>query len=1216
MLRQFVICILVIFLSLITMGCNDDAVCPQSPFVLITSPTQGQTVFDIDTQTPGIQIEVRVQTNLTNGAEVGLMVTSTTGSTPYTETADANGVATFTNITVGEGEFTLDATAADSTCGNANTSITATAADTIACLPTLREGGVTTDFYGSVLVLNQSLDTNASQQDFQGNIDVATLAGYQVSIIVTDPATGTETTIAQGAADTTGTLSAAATLPQGIVSIRAECINSSGNIQLASTPLTFRVDTEAPSCQLTAPAASAVVLPTDDTDNDASNGTQFVFSGEVTGDDVEGEVPSFAFDSTVLDGSAIDSSGASSVTVTLSNDGSFQATFTAQDRAENTCSASNDFSYASQGCSITFVSPTTTVSSDANSNASDGVQVAVDLQVDSGLCDGETITLDCGLGESATTVPAGGATQIEVTVCDQAECDVSQTCTASVTSTQGFPTTQTATIDVDTAPPSVSLQFVNPATVCGATITEDVDVDGNASNGIQIDVRAISPLAASRTIEVTNSSGTTSTPTTQGGDATVTLEFGSNDVVAYALDALGNQGSSGSCSINLAEIIINFDAPISTGIVGQADGSISGSSLILDVCGTVSNSSATIQLTINGSATLPPIVTGNTWCANNVILTESPPVHTLVAVATAGSKMGQVMQQVTVDLSGPPAISNLTLSAKTRRSIQAEWTAPSDNGNAVDGYLIKYATTLLTDANFDSIGTSVTSPTPAAPGTTETLIIDGLKAGTLYYVGVVSIDVAGNRASVIASGPIMPDFDVTAEYVHPDALAINGGFGFATVGGLFNGDNFYDLAVAAPFENNGMGAVYVFFGSATGLSTSPDASLFGTTPSGQFGNSITAIEWSEVGRHDLVVSVPFAGDGTVFIFNGGSNFDSTADVEIGVDTGAGWYASSFLGWVVTAARFDGDSVDDLIISAPGGGSSNGGFVIVYGNSANFSGTPILLNETSATNMDGAIVDIVSDPDATTFDLFGIYMANIGPTRGAGDFDSIAVAYNDSNRVSLFRGQSAKPTTAGSHFRNFTIGTDVTVIDPSATTGTLFGWSLGSISDQNSDGNRDLVIGAYRNDSDTGRVVIVDGDTVGTGGVASIATSGVLLTDIFGGSYSIFGSSILNNRSGSDADFDGDGIDDLMITGLKNGTVSTLIWFGDTIPTGIINADSADHEVSATSGFTGAIPTNGGTPHTMTLIGDINGDGLSDICLAESTANGRNGAANILWDDGI
>jgi hypothetical protein len=232
-------------------------------------------------------------------------------------------------------------------------------------------------------------------------------------------------------------------------------------------------------------------------------------------------------------------------------------------------------------------------------------------------------------------------------------------------------------------------------------------------------------------------------------------------------------------------------------------------------------------------------------------------------------------------------------------------------------------------------------------------------------------------------------------------------------------------------------------------------------------------------------------------------------------------------------------------------------------------------------------------------------------------DDLVVSYIDgTNRVLVFRGSSSHPTTTGVHARSFTIGQDVRIDHASGDIQTEYGSSAGSIADQNGDGARDLVIGSYRENADTGMVLIVDGNTLGTAGITTDVTPGVLITRIAATVSDLyFGAGIVNNATEPGADVDGDGLEDLLITTRQGASADVLVWFGGSIPPGDVTTATAQHVISGPSTFNGAAPGFGGTLHAILWAGDVNGDGLADVCWGDFTGNGGDGSFQVFWDDG-
>ncbi len=82
----------------------------------------------------------------------------------------------------------------------------------------------------------------------------------------------------------------------------------------------------------------------------------------------------------------------------------------------------------------------------------------------------------------------------------------------------------------------------------------------------------------------------------------------------------------------------------------------------------------------------------------------------------------------------------------TATSVQLTWTAPGDDGNVgtATQYDLRYSTSTITAANFASATQWTATPTPAAPGTSQTVTVTGLSPATLYYFAIKTADNANN----------------------------------------------------------------------------------------------------------------------------------------------------------------------------------------------------------------------------------------------------------------------------------------------------------------------------------------------------------------------------------------------------------------------------------------------------------------------------------------
>jgi ferredoxin len=109
-----------------------------------------------------------------------------------------------------------------------------------------------------------------------------------------------------------------------------------------------------------------------------------------------------------------------------------------------------------------------------------------------------------------------------------------------------------------------------------------------------------------------------------------------------------------------------------------------------------------------------------------------------------------VQAQIIGDIVAPDAIDDLTVASLSMNSMLISWTAVGDDGNTgmATAYEVKVHTEAITAANWDAIVAYPQQLQPLAPGETESLLIEGLDAVTLYYAAVKAIDDAANASAL------------------------------------------------------------------------------------------------------------------------------------------------------------------------------------------------------------------------------------------------------------------------------------------------------------------------------------------------------------------------------------------------------------------------------------------------------------------------------------
>jgi phosphodiesterase/alkaline phosphatase D-like protein len=97
-----------------------------------------------------------------------------------------------------------------------------------------------------------------------------------------------------------------------------------------------------------------------------------------------------------------------------------------------------------------------------------------------------------------------------------------------------------------------------------------------------------------------------------------------------------------------------------------------------------------------------------------------------------------------------PATASVAVSAVTDSSATLGWTAVGDDSltGTAASYEIRYSTSPITAANFASATAATGVPTPAAPGTAQSLVIRGLSRQVTYYFALRTADEVGNRSAL------------------------------------------------------------------------------------------------------------------------------------------------------------------------------------------------------------------------------------------------------------------------------------------------------------------------------------------------------------------------------------------------------------------------------------------------------------------------------------
>jgi hypothetical protein len=387
-------------------------------------------------------------------------------------------------------------------------------------------------------------------------------------------------------------------------------------------------------------------------------------------------------------------------------------------------------------------------------------------------------------------------------------------------------------------------------------------------------------------------------------------------------------------------------------------------------------------------------------------------------------------------------------------------------------------------------------------------------------------------------------------------------FGWSVgMAGDVNGDGYADIIVGAPEHGTG-GRVYVYHGSAAGLSTTANWTAESDQAGAKFGWSVgTAGDVNGDGYSDVIVGAPEHGTGgRAFVYHGSAAGLST----IPNWTAEGDQAYAQFGFSVgTAGDVNGDGYSDVIVGAPGyqsvGPQESEGRAFVYHGSA--TGLSTIPNWMAESDHAGA--------------YFGRSVGTAGDVNGDGYSDVIVGAPGyDNGQVDVGRafvyhgsatGLATTPNWTARGFENWahfgrSVGTagdvngdgysDVIVgepgslnrlrglvyVYPGSATGlsttanwtaegdqayAQFGFSVGTAGDVNGDGYSDVIVGAYLYEPDVepyhqGRAYVYHGSATGLATTANWTAES-------GHAYYYFGRSV-----GTAGDVNGDGYSDVIV----------------------------------------------------------------------------------------
>ena len=405
------------------------------------------------------------------------------------------------------------------------------------------------------------------------------------------------------------------------------------------------------------------------------------------------------------------------------------------------------------------------------------------------------------------------------------------------------------------------------------------------------------------------------------------------------------------------------------------------------------------------------------------------------------------------------------------------------------------------------------------------------------------------------------------------------GWGCAGAGDL-NGDGFADIAIGAPLDNNtqyyDVGEVYVYHGSAGGPAASPTWTYTGSDSYGYLGEGLD-------GAGDV------NGDGFADLVIGESGWGSDQGRVLVFHGGSGGLGSSpdwtvngvaggddFGEEVSTAGDTNADGYADILIGAPDAAcaSGNGGRC---GSAQIHRGSASGLSSTPAWSVTG------SDQDGS----YGRGVATAGDVNGDGVADWLVGAFeadSGSGEAFLYLG-SANTSSA---FELSAAGASWSIAGSQS--GEELGFALSTAGDINGDGFSDVIVASPEWDgtnSDQGKVQLWLGSPAGLAVSAKWTTESNSADAELGAAVSSAG------------DVDGDGYDDVVVgvpfysgAGVTDGG-RALVFHGQS--TGIASVASTTINGSTANELLGT---------SVAGVGDVNGDGYEDVAVGSPDYNGQ------------
>ncbi len=480
-----------------------------------------------------------------------------------------------------------------------------------------------------------------------------------------------------------------------------------------------------------------------------------------------------------------------------------------------------------------------------------------------------------------------------------------------------------------------------------------------------------------------------------------------------------------------------------------------------------------------------------------------------------------------------------------------------------------------------------TSPGAAASGGALTVAryppapaVGGLRSAVALSAGVSAIRWAAVQKDLrlperptawqerLGPSGLLSTFPIPDWTAEGDQTSAQFGYSVSSAGDV-NGDGFADVLVGAIFYDNGQideGRAYLYYGSASGLSTAPDWTAEGDQAYAHLGPVGAAGDVNGDGFDDVIVGAAEydhgqTDEGRAFVYYGSAS---------GLSPTPNWTAESDQAYASfgilasTAGDVNADGYADVVIAArfyDNGQIDEGRVYVYHGSASGLSATP---NWTAEGNQISA--------------NFGELVSTAGDVNGDGYADLILGAYlydngqTDEGQAYLYYG-SATGLSATPDW-----------MAEGNQAGAYFGY-VGSAGDVNADGYADVVIGAWGYDNgqaDEGRAFLYHGSASGLSAAPDWTAESNQVSANFG-----------NSVGTTTGDVNGDGYSDVLVGSrfYDHGQADegrAFLFLGSAA--GLSTAADWTAESDQDSAYLG---------NRVTTAGDVNGDGYADALVAAS-----------------